>query len=118
VIFDGEPGLVYERFAHEVLGDSGEEIAIVLPAIDFIGILLRAGPPSTMFRELGEASRIHHPVVGSKRAFAVANGVNGNHGSEKGPGGSRMIEANEELHNLKEIRATCSLVLKETGFLE
>jgi hypothetical protein len=70
-------------------------------------------------RELGEAARIHHPVVGSKRAFAVANRVNGNFGSEKRPGGSRMIEADEELeHNLKEIKATCSLFLKETRFLE
>jgi hypothetical protein len=30
-----------------------------------------------------------------------------------------MIEADEELeHNLKEIKATCSLVLEEPGFLE
>jgi hypothetical protein len=35
------------------------------------------------------------------------------------PGGNRRIEANEELeHNLKEIRATCSAILKDAGFLE
>jgi hypothetical protein len=88
-----------ERFAHGILSDSGDEIAIVFPAIDFVGVLLRTGPPATMCRELGEAARIHHPIVDSEWAFAIANCVNGNHGSEKGRGGSRMVEANEELEH-------------------
>jgi hypothetical protein len=98
----------FERFLAQMPGDSGDEIAIVLPASDFIGILLRAGPPATMC-ELGESARIHHPVVRSKRIFAIANRVKGNHGSEKRPGGSRMIEADEEvMHNLNGVRAICS----------
>jgi hypothetical protein len=74
-------------------------LSFVLPAIDLVGVLLRAGPPSTMCRELGESARIHHPIVDSEWGFAIANRVNGNHGSEKRPGGSRMIEADEELEH-------------------
>jgi hypothetical protein len=49
MIFDGESGFVEdERLTHEVLGDSGNEVAVVFPSINVSGVFFRAGSPASI----------------------------------------------------------------------
>ena len=49
MIFDGEAGFVEdEGFTHEVLGDSGNEVAVVFPSINLSGVFFRAGSPTSI----------------------------------------------------------------------
>ena len=66
--------------------------------------------------KLGEAARIHFPIVGSKRVFAIANLLMETIDRRNGYAVAGRIY--EEVNHLGQIRATYSLDLKKAGFLE
>src|SRR5690606_32573088 len=112
VLCNREPCLLEHCWlTHPVLRHRGEQVTVVLPPFDLLGVHLWAVGVVPMLVDGSESAAVHDPVVYRKVGLAVPNGVDRDESGVKVLSVRRMMQSGEELHRGGNHSSSCSSVL-------